>query len=72
VCASLELQYETGGIHNNIEAISLDNAEAKNGSSSLGLGLYICKQIVAAHGGIIDVRSSVNEGTTFIVRLPNA
>jgi phosphoserine phosphatase RsbU/P len=39
-------------------------------SNSLGLGLYISKEIVQAHGGTIDVRSSDDEGTTFIVRLP--
>lgn len=37
---------------------------------SLGLGLYIVKQIVRAHGGSIDVRSSAEEGTTFRVQLP--
>jgi signal transduction histidine kinase len=50
----------------------LDNREVDTGSTSLGLGLYICKQIIVAHGGTIEVRSSANEGTTFIVRLPNA
>jgi signal transduction histidine kinase len=49
----------------------LDNKEADTDHTSLGLGLYICKQIVAAHKGTIDVRSSANEGTAFIVRLPN-
>ena len=49
----------------------LDDGAAQN-SSSLGLGLYISKEIIAAHGGTIEVRSSVNEGTTFLVRLPNA
>jgi signal transduction histidine kinase len=39
--------------------------------TSLGLGLYIAKQITAAHGGTIDVRSSTDEGTTFTVRIPN-
>ncbi len=36
----------------------------------LGLGLYIAKQIVTAHGGEIDVRSSADGGTTFTVRVP--
>lgn len=36
----------------------------------VGLGLYIVKQIVAAHGGSVAVRSSQREGTTFEVTLP--
>jgi signal transduction histidine kinase len=36
----------------------------------LGLGLYIVDQIVRAHDGRIEVRSTVEEGTTFIVRVP--
>lgn len=36
----------------------------------LGLGLYIVDKIVTAHGGHIDVRSSVDTGTTFTMRLP--
>lgn len=35
-----------------------------------GLGLYICRDIVAAHDGIITVRSDEPRGTTFSVRLP--
>lgn len=37
-----------------------------------GLGLSIVAEIVAAHGGRIDVRSAHLEGTTFTVRLPLA
>jgi signal transduction histidine kinase len=45
-----------------------DQAKA---STSLGLGLYIVRQIVTAHGGTITVASSTGEGTTFTVRLPS-
>ena len=36
----------------------------------LGLGLYIVREIVRAHGGSVDVRSSAGEGTMFAVTLP--
>jgi signal transduction histidine kinase len=36
----------------------------------LGLGLYIVRQIVEAHGGSVDVRSDEASGTTFSVRWP--
>lgn len=36
----------------------------------LGLGLFISKYIVEAHGGTIEVESSSERGTTFTARLP--
>ncbi|RKH36714.1 hypothetical protein D7V93_42775, partial [Corallococcus llansteffanensis] len=36
---------------------------------SVGLGLYIVRSIVEAHGGRIMVQSTAEEGTTFTVRL---
>ena len=36
----------------------------------LGLGLFISKQIVDAHGGSIHVRSAPGKGATFVVELP--
>jgi PAS domain S-box-containing protein len=39
-------------------------------SRGLGLGLFIVKELVRAHGGTVDVRSSEVDGTTFRVVLP--
>jgi len=39
-------------------------------AGGLGLGLFIAQQIVLAHGGSIQARSSAEEGTTFTVALP--
>jgi PAS domain S-box-containing protein len=44
---------------------------ARNGSRGLGLGLFIVREIVRAHGGTIDVDSK-GDSTTFTVRLPRA
>jgi signal transduction histidine kinase len=45
------------------------NASSTN-RSGLGLGLYICSQIVKAHGGTLTVTSTRDSGTTFSVHLP--
>jgi PAS domain S-box-containing protein len=43
---------------------------AGSGAGSVGLGLYITRQLVLAHGGRIQVSSREGEGTRFAVRLP--
>lgn len=42
----------------------------KDGTRGLGLGLYITRESVAAHGGSVVVTSTPEEGTTFTVSLP--
>jgi signal transduction histidine kinase len=40
--------------------------------TSIGLGLFIVREIVLAHHGTIDVQSSAEAGTVFTIRLPRA
>jgi signal transduction histidine kinase len=39
-------------------------------STSMGLGLFIAREITTSHGGTIEVESSEEAGTVFTVRLP--
>jgi signal transduction histidine kinase len=41
-------------------------------STSLGLGLFIVREIVVGHGGTLGVSSSVAGGTIFSIDLPRA
>jgi two-component system, OmpR family, sensor histidine kinase VicK len=36
----------------------------------MGIGLYICSEIIARHGGKIWVESMIDKGSTFYTWLP--
>ncbi|PTE76457.1 two-component sensor histidine kinase [Staphylococcus equorum] len=46
------------------------DSSRKRGKQGTGLGLFICRMIVDEHGGSIDVKSKLGQGTTFIIKLP--
>jgi signal transduction histidine kinase len=49
-----------------------ERAVSASSVGGLGLGLYIVKKIVEAHGGRITVQSALGQGSTFSVTLPLA
>lgn len=78
-----DVEFATASVHNSgspiptedisciFEPLRRSTTSTENGQGAgLGLGLYITQQIVHAHGGIITVASSSDEGTTFPLRLP--
>lgn len=46
-----------------------ERATSSKNISGLGLGLYICRQILDAHGGSVSVESEIGKGSKFTVRL---
>jgi PAS domain S-box-containing protein len=44
----------------------------RHAKKGIGLGLYICKAVIEAHGGTIAVDSKLGRGTTFSVAIPLA
>ncbi len=49
---------------------SQEDGSHQQGHSGAGLGLAICKGIVDAHGGSIELDRSVEVGATFHIWLP--
>jgi signal transduction histidine kinase len=50
--------------------VRFERVTAPPTSQGLGMGLWITKQIVEAHGGTVMVESELGNGSTFTVRLP--
>ncbi len=71
----LLFQVSDKGIGMNKESIShlferFYRAEDKLARGGTGLGLYICRQIIEAHGGRIWAESEIGRGSTFSFTLP--
>ena len=57
-------------IFNPLVQLSANRSKANHQSTSLGLGLFIAREIVEGHHGTIEAASSKADGTIFTVRLP--
>lgn len=53
-----------------VQVVSKEAELHERPSSSLGLGLFIAREIVIGHGGRIAVTSTAKDGTAFTVHLP--
>ena len=49
-----------------------DRSRSQVGVGGHGLGLAICRGIISAHGGLIEVSSQPGVGSTFTIRIPVA
>ena len=77
-----ERESVTLAVHNGGPAISPDllpsifeplaRGHGKDAGAGIGLGLFIARAIVSAHGGDIQASSSADAGTTLTVRLPKS
>ena len=47
-------------------------ASTSTGIAGSGIGLHLARQLVELHGGSIEARSAVGEGSSFSVTLPKA
>jgi signal transduction histidine kinase len=69
----LQVRDDGPGIAPELQARIFDRferADSRRGIAGLGLGLYIVRQIVEAHGGTVSVESAPGSGATFTVDLP--
>jgi signal transduction histidine kinase len=63
-------QEAIGSIFDPLVRSANENIGNHNPSTSLGLGLFIVKEVVNAHGGSVTVTSNFGDGTRFTVVLP--
>ena len=70
--ARIEVRNAAGAIAPELLPRIFEPFEAGPRSRGAGLGLFIVREIVRAHGGEVRVRSAEGEGTTFTVELPRS
>jgi two-component system, OmpR family, sensor kinase len=68
--ASLNVQDRGPGIAPEVVPHLMKRFVRGRHSQGLGIGLYLARSIAEAHGGTLEVTSTVGQGTTFRLRVP--
>ena len=71
----IQVQFQDNGVGitlGNLPKIFDSFFTTKQEEGGMGLGLYIAQDIIQSFSGIITADSRVNEGTTFLIKLPIA
>lgn len=79
VLTKIDESFVTAEITDNGKGIAKENLKkifdpfftTKSPGSGLGLGLSIVQNVILKHNGTIKVKSNINQGSTFIISLPN-
>lgn len=59
-------------IFNPLIQLPISSEQRARQSTSMGLGLFIAREIAVAHGGTVQAASSIKTGTIFTVKFPKA
>jgi signal transduction histidine kinase len=70
--AILKVSDNGSGMTREVQERIWDPFFTTKGKEGTGLGLDICRKLIAAHGGTVTFESTPGAGTTFEIRLPVA
>lgn len=71
-CLSIKITDAGGGMSGETQKRAFDPFFTTSPDRRSGMGLTVARAIVRRHSGTISFRSSIGEGTTFVVTLPRA
>lgn len=66
----LEVHNAGPGVPSELRDVLFEPFRGRQHAGGLGLGLFVCKQVVLQHGGTIEYESADDSGTCFRITLP--
>jgi len=66
-----EIKDNGSGMSDEVKSRLFKSVFSTKGAKGTGLGLLVTRKLIEEHGGVIDVSSSLGDGTIFVIRLPH-